>query len=115
MANIHFDTHQFVTTLQNAGFEQKQAEGVATAFREAQEQADPVTRHDLKALELSLKTEIQSLRSDMQAAHTDLRSEMKVIRSDMQTLEYRMTLKLGAMMAASVTLVAAVIKLMEHT
>ncbi|MBM3202915.1 DUF1640 domain-containing protein [Candidatus Woesearchaeota archaeon] len=104
MANVHFDTHQFVTTLQNAGFEQKQAEGVATAFREAQEQADPVTRHDLKALELSLKTEIQALRSDMQ-----------VIRSDMQTLEYRMTLKLGAMMAASVTLVAAVIKLMEHT
>jgi len=104
VANVHFDTHQFVTTLQNAGFEQKQAEGVATAFREAQEQADPVTRHDLKALELSLKTEIQALRSDMQ-----------VIRSDMQTLEYRMTLKLGAMMAASVTLVAAVIKLMEHT
>ena len=89
MANIHFDTHQFVTTLQNAGFEQKQAEGVATAFREAQEQADPVTRHDLKALELSLKTEIQSLRSDM------------------QTLEYRMTF--------SVTLVAVVIKRMEHT
>jgi len=96
MANVHFDTHQFVTTLQNAGFEQKQAEGVATAFREAQEQAEPVTRHDLKALELSLKTEIQALRSDM------------------QTLEYRMTLKLGAMMAASVTLVAAVIKFMER-
>jgi len=111
MANVHFDTHQFVTTLQNAGFEQKQAEGVATAFREAQEQADPVTRHDLKALELSLKTEIQALRSDMQV----IRSDMQVIRSDMQILEYRMTLKLGAMMAASVTLVAAVIKLMEHT
>ena len=86
MANIRFDTHQFVTTLQNAGFEQKQAEG---AFRETQEQADPVTRHDLKALELSLKTEIQSLRSDM------------------QTLEYRMTFP--------VTLVAVLIKRMEHT
>ncbi len=97
MAAVMFDTHQFIQTLQNSGFEQKQAEAVASAFRNAQEQSEAVTKHDLKELELTLKTDMQALKADMQA------------------MEYRMTIKLGAMMGGSVALVAAMIKLLEHT
>lgn len=53
-----------------------------------------ITLHDLKELELCLKAEMQLLRGDMQA------------------MEYRMTIKLGAMMAASVAIVAALVKLL---
>jgi DNA-binding transcriptional MerR regulator len=94
MTAITFDTHKFIRKLKDAGFEEKQAEAVADAFRDAQTGTETVTKHDLKELELSLKAEMQTLRSDMQA------------------MEYRMTIKLGGMMAASVAVVAALIKLL---
>ena len=96
MTVITFDTHRFVRKLKEAGFEEKQAEAVADAFREAQAEAETetVNRHDLKELELSLK------------------AEMQIIRGDMQAMEYRMTIKLGGMMAALVAIVAALVKLL---
>jgi len=103
MAAVHFDTHQFIKTLQDSGFEQKQAEAVATAFREAQDQSDPITRQDISKLEMEIKE-----------VKMEIKGMEKEIKSDMQALEYRMTLKLGAMMAASITLVAAIIKLMDN-
>jgi hypothetical protein len=87
MTAITFDTHKFVRKLQEAGFEEKQAEAVADAFRDAQTETETATRHDLKELELILKAE-------------------------MQAMEYRMTIKLGGMMAASVAIVAALVKLL---
>jgi flagellar biosynthesis/type III secretory pathway protein FliH len=89
MTAITFDTLQFVQTLTESGFEQKQAEGMAKALRKAQEETETATKRDLKELELVLKAE-------------------------MQAMEYRMTIKLGAMMGGSIALVAAIIKLMEH-
>ncbi len=35
MATITFDTLKFVRKLQEAGFEQRQAEGIAEAFKDA--------------------------------------------------------------------------------
>jgi hypothetical protein len=87
MATITFDTHKFVRKLREAGFEEKQAEAVADAFRDTQAETETATRHDLKELELTLK-------------------------ADMQAMEYRMTIKLGGMMAASVAIVAALVKLL---
>ncbi|TAL40384.1 MAG: DUF1640 domain-containing protein [Methylovulum sp.] len=94
MTVITFDTHKFVRKLKEAGFEEKQAEAVADAFRDTQAETETVTRHDLKELELSLKADMQMLRGDMQA------------------MEYRMTIKLGGMMAASVAIVAALVRLL---
>lgn len=93
MAAITFDTHKFVRHLKDAGFEEKQAEAVANAFRDAQAETETATRHDLKELELSLKADAQMLRGEMQA------------------MEYRMTIKLGGMIAASVAVIAALVKL----
>ncbi|MCX7094750.1 MAG: DUF1640 domain-containing protein [Methylobacter sp.] len=44
MTTITFDTHKFIRKLRDAGFEEKQAEAVADAFREAQSESLPVTR-----------------------------------------------------------------------
>jgi hypothetical protein len=92
MTAITFDTHKFACKLKEAGFEEKQAEAVDDAFRDAQ--AETATRHDLKELGLSLKADMQMLRGDMQA------------------MEYRMTIKLGGMMAVAVAIVAALVKLL---
>jgi hypothetical protein len=94
MSSVTFDTLQFVQTLTESGFDQKQAEGVAKALRNVQNETEYVTKSDIKELELTLKAEVQSILTEMQAA------------------EYRMTIKLGAMLGGSIALMAGVLKLM---
>ena len=89
MSPVTFDTLQFVQTLKQAGFDEKQAEAVAAAFRNAQDQSETATKRDLKELEL-------------------------VLKSEMQAMEYRMTIKLGAMLGGSIALMAGILKLMQH-
>ena len=96
MSSVTFDTLQFVQTLTESGFDQKQAEGGAKALRNVQNETEYVTKSDIKELELTLKAEVQSIRTEMQAA------------------EYRMTIKLGAMLGGSIALMAGILKLMQH-
>jgi hypothetical protein len=96
MNSVTFDTLQFVQTLTESGFDQKQAEGVAKALRNVQNETEYVTKSDIKKLELTLKAEVQSIRTEMQDA------------------EYRMTIKLGAMLGGSIALMAGILKLMQH-
>jgi hypothetical protein len=58
MSSVTFDTLQFVQTLKQAGFDEKQAEAVAAAFRNEQDQSETVTKRDLKELELRLTGEL---------------------------------------------------------
>ena len=97
MSSVTFDTLQFVQTLTESGFDQKQAEGVAKALRNVQNETEYVTKSDIKKLELTLKAEVQSIRTEMQDA------------------EYRMTIKLGAMLGGSIALMAGILKLMLFT
>lgn len=48
MATVTFDTHKFVRKLKEAGFDEKQAEAVSEAFRDAQSETDPLTKKDLQ-------------------------------------------------------------------
>ncbi len=61
MSSVTFDTLQFVQTLTESVFDQKQAEGVAKALRNAQEESETATKRDLKELELVLKSEMQAM------------------------------------------------------
>jgi hypothetical protein len=54
MATIIFDTHKFIRRLEEAGFNIKQAEAVAEAFREAHLEAELATKSDLRELEYRL-------------------------------------------------------------
>jgi hypothetical protein len=65
-------------------------------LRNVQNETEYVTKSDIKELELTLKAEVQSIRTEMQAA------------------EYRMTIKLGAMLGGSIALMAGILKLMQH-
>lgn len=61
MAAIAFDTLKFVRRLRDAGFEEKQAESLADAFKEASSEADLASKRDLKDLELRLEARIDKL------------------------------------------------------
>ena len=82
MTTITFDTHKFVRKLKEAGFEEKQAEAVADAFRDAQTETEPLTKRDLQI-------ELTTLR-------TDLKMEIAVLRSDLLILKWMMGLVFAA-------------------
>ncbi len=86
MTTVTFDTLGYFEKLKNAGFTEEQAKAQANALREVIEER-LATKGDLVQMELRLT-------------------------SEMQKLELRMTLKLGAMLAASVAIVATLVKLL---
>ena len=48
MATITFDTHKFVRKLKESGFDEKQAESLSEAMREAIDESELVTKKDLQ-------------------------------------------------------------------
>ncbi len=86
MTSITFDSLGYFEKLKAAGFTEEQAKAQANALREVIEER-LATKGDLVQMELRLT-------------------------SEMQKLELRMTLKLGAMLAASVAIVATLVKLL---
>ena len=65
MAAVMFDTHKFVCKLKESGFEEKQAEGIAEAFKDASGEAESVTKRDLKELEFKLESRFEQLKGEM--------------------------------------------------
>ena len=86
MTTMTFDSLGYFEKLKAAGFTEEQAKVQANALREVIEER-LATKGDLVQMELRLT-------------------------SEMQKLELRMTLKLGAMLAASVAIVATLVKLL---
>jgi len=87
MTATTFDTHKFVRALKDAGVPESQAEAFSEAFKEAQGEADLATKRD-----------IDVLRHDMDSRF-------------IQT-EQRLVIKLGGLMALSIGVVAALVKLL---
>jgi len=69
MTTVAFDTDKFVRRLKDSGFDEKQAEAVSYAFREAQSETEPLTKKDLQieisVLSTEVKIENASVRSDL--------------------------------------------------
>lgn len=94
MTAITFDTHKFVRTLKNAGVPESQAEAFSEAFKEAQGEAELATQRDIN----DVRRDINDLRRDM---------DTRLIQ-----LEQRLIIKLGGLMALSISIVAALVKLL---
>ncbi|WP_262966628.1 CCDC90 family protein [Methylobacter psychrophilus] len=94
MATITFDTHKFIRTLKEAGVTESQAEAFSEAFKEAQGEAELATQHDIN----DIRRDINDLRRDM---------DMRLIQ-----LEQRLIIKLGSLIAVSIGIVAALVKLL---
>ena len=62
MATISFDTHKFILKLEAAGLSIQQAEAIADAVKEAQGEADLVTKKDLQIELAPIKSDLSNLR-----------------------------------------------------
>ncbi|MCI0423885.1 MAG: CCDC90 family protein [Acidobacteria bacterium] len=58
MTSATFDTHKFVRRLKEAGFPEDQAEAISDAFKEAQGEAELVTKKDLQLELAPIKADI---------------------------------------------------------
>jgi hypothetical protein len=65
MATITFDTHKFISTLIEAGFEVKQAEAVSEAFKVAQTDTDVASKQDIESLRQDMKVSMSELKVDL--------------------------------------------------
>ena len=62
MSTITFDTHKFVRKLQEAGFDEKQAEGLTDALRSAIDESELVTKKDLQIELAPIKADLNLLK-----------------------------------------------------
>jgi len=74
MATITFDTHKFIRKLKESGFEERQAEGISDALKDAEIGYDLATRRDVelvrqevRELELRNDAKLEELKGDMKA------------------------------------------------
>lgn len=64
MTAITFDTHEFIKSLRDAGFEEKQAEALSSGLRKAQENqlSNLVTKDDLEIKLAPVRADLQLLK-----------------------------------------------------
>ena len=89
MTTMSFDTHKIVKELQEAGFDESQAEAVVAAIGTAV-LGNVATKQDVKDARNASKSDIERLGSELRAA--------------MQAMELRITLRTGGMIAAAIGL-----------
>ena len=67
MGTVTFDTHEFIKSLESAGFEESQAEALAAQLKKVQEGsvASLATKQDLKELELRVENKLESMRGEI--------------------------------------------------
>jgi DNA-binding transcriptional MerR regulator len=97
--SMAFDTLKFSHRLQQVGVSLEQAEAHAELARDMVI-AELATKAGLGATSKDLQAEIKGVSRDLQA-------EIKDVRAELSRLEQRMTIRLGAMLAAAVGIVAA--------
>ena len=96
MTTIPFDTHKIVKELQEAGFDESQAEAVVSAMGAA------------IVGNLATKADMQEHRNATQADIREFRNEFRL---SMQAMELRITLRMGGLIVAGVGLIIALDKL----
>lgn len=62
MSAVPFDTLKFVKTLEASGIEDKQAEAIANAYREASSDQELVTKKDLQIELAPIKADMQIIK-----------------------------------------------------
>ena len=133
MTAVALDTFKVVKRLQQAGFSEAQAEAVTSVVSEAAtvDLTDLATKADLAVIKADIsevkagqdrfatKADLAVIKADISAVKADI-SEVKAglerfatkaeLRSEIEILRRDTTIRLGAMTAAAVAIVAALVK-----
>lgn len=112
---VVFDTLEYAKRLKSVGFTEQQAEAQVEVLADiieeklATKQDIAVLQKDMKEIEKNMKEMETSLRRDMKELETSLRRDMKELEL---RLKKDLTLRLGAMIAASIIIIGVLVKLL---
>lgn len=90
MTTVTFDTLKFAGLLRESGFDEKQSTGLANAIQEVQASS-------LNGLGLQLAT-----KADVAKMERDFSMQILELKRDIKESEYRITIRLGALVVAAV-------------
>jgi len=117
MVAVTFDTLEFVETLVEGGVQEPQAKAFAKAVRKSHESAELATKADLQEYESAIRDDLEKLELSLRHEMGDLRHEIGDLRKDMDTklekLELRLTIRLGVIIAAAITLAPSISRLLH--
>jgi hypothetical protein len=96
MGTVAFDTHEFVKSLKSAGFQEAQAEVLATQLKVLQESgtANLATRQDMQELQRATRQDLQELQ---RITKQDIKELATATKQDLKELELRIENKLESM------------------
>ena len=111
MASVPFDTLKAFKDLQDAGFDEAQAESVIASVGQAFT-GDLATKEDIR--EMATKQDIADIRSEMATKDelAGVRREMAT-KADLHALEVRLMVRLGGLMLGAAGLIVAAIGLLS--
>ncbi|WP_440864463.1 DUF1640 domain-containing protein [Symbiopectobacterium purcellii] len=111
MVQVAFDTLQASEELETAGISREQAKAISLVVRKSHEVADVATKADI----VEVKHEIAEVNRNVADVRKDLSAEIADVRKDMTAgfdkLGMQMTIRLGLMVAAAVSIIAAILKM----
>ncbi len=100
MLSMTFDTYQLIKELQQSGFNEIQAEGLSTAFKEIQsaQLENLATKSDIRELRSELKADLKEnkadlkrleseLKADLQKLESELKADLKEVKSDLKRFD----------------------------
>lgn len=105
---------KYMDDLVETGFTQEQSKTTVSMWMELMNE-NLATKVELKALELATTSELKALELATKNEFTLLRTEMNnkfaAVRSEMKDMENRLTIKLGAMLATGIGVIALISKM----
>ena len=108
MVALLFDTHKAVKDLQEAGFDEAQAEAVVSTVGAAII-GNVATKQDVADARMDTKQDVAEARNE---SKSDIQTLGGALRSEMQAMELRITLRMGGLIVAGVALIIALDKLL---
>nr|VFK22566.1 MAG: hypothetical protein BECKMB1821G_GA0114241_100271 [Candidatus Kentron sp. MB]VFK28898.1 MAG: hypothetical protein BECKMB1821I_GA0114274_100777 [Candidatus Kentron sp. MB]VFK74145.1 MAG: hypothetical protein BECKMB1821H_GA0114242_100176 [Candidatus Kentron sp. MB] len=80
MTTIGFDTQAYVESLTDAGVPDAQAKAHGRALQKVMAAQEPMTKTDIRELELAVKNDIQTLQMGLHELKTRSEAEIKIMR-----------------------------------
>lgn len=106
MQAIAFDTYAYAKRLKEAGFTEAQIEAQIEGMK-LFAQDNLATKQDVG----ELKEDISDVRRELSETKSELKQDISDVRHKIESLESKLTIRLGAMLAAAVGIVAILVKL----
>ncbi len=105
----------YAEKLEKSGFTKSQAEASLQVLVEVMNQ-EFATKEDMRMLSQQVHSEVEVLRNEMHSEigslRNELRSEIALVRSDMDKLGDKLTIRMGGMMMAGLTIMFGMLQFM---